>query len=161
VPMRYMNSDQDFKVVSIAGWCAWHKLEESRRFGAALLEAIEASESNVAFLASGSLSHRFNDNGSSEESIHQISREFFRQVDLRVVELWKQGDWKTFCAMLPEYASLCEGEGGMHDTAMLLGLLGWDAYDRGVEVITEYFASSGTGQINAIFPLPGREQVEA
>jgi len=161
VPMRYMNSDQDFKVVSIAGWCAWHTLDESRRFGAALLEAIEASDSTVAFLASGSLSHRFNDNGSPEESIHQISREFFRQVDLRVVELWKQGDWKTFCAMLPEYASLCEGEGGMHDTAMLLGLLGWDAYDRGVEVITEYFASSGTGQINAIFPLPGREQVEA
>lgn len=161
VPMRYMNSDQHFKVVSIAGWCAWHQLEESRRFGAALLEAIEASDSTVAFLASGSLSHRFNDNGSPEESIHRISREFFRQVDLRVVELWKQGDWKTFCAMLPEYASLCEGEGGMHDTAVLLGLLGWDAYDRGVEVITEYFASSGTGQINAIFPLPGREQVEA
>ena len=161
VPMRYMNSDQHFKVVSIAGWCAWHQLEESRRFGAALLEAIVASDSTVAFLASGSLSHRFNDNGSPEESIHQISREFFRQVDLRVVELWKQGDWKTFCAMLPEYASLGEGEGGMHDTAMLLGLLGWDAYDRGIEVVTEYFASSGTGQINAIFPLPGREQVEA
>ncbi|MBE3035220.1 MAG: 3,4-dihydroxyphenylacetate 2,3-dioxygenase, partial [Actinobacteria bacterium] len=89
VPMRYMNSEQHFKVVSIAGWCAWHTLEESRRFGAALLEAIEASDSTVAFLASGSLSHRFNDNGSPEESIHQISREFFRQVDLRVVELWK------------------------------------------------------------------------
>lgn len=63
VPMRYMNSDQHFKVVSIAGWCAWHQLEESRRFGAALLEAIVASDSTVAFLASGSLSHRFNDNG--------------------------------------------------------------------------------------------------
>lgn len=161
VPMRYMNSEQHFKVVSIAGWCAWHTLEESHRFDAALLEAIEASDSTVAFLASGSLSHRFNDNGSPEESIHQISREFFRQVDLRVVELWKQGDWKTFCAMLPEYASLCEGEGGMHDTAMLLGLLGWDAYDKGVEIVTEYFASSGTGQINAIFPLPGRDQVQA
>ncbi|ANH71287.1 3,4-dihydroxyphenylacetate 2,3-dioxygenase [Ralstonia insidiosa] len=161
VPMRYMNGDQHFKVVSIAGWCAWHKLDESRRFGAALLEAIEASDSTVAFLASGSLSHRFNDNGSPEESIHQISREFFKQVDLRVVELWKQGDWKTFCAMLPEYASLCEGEGGMHDTAMLLGLLGWDAYDKGIEVITEYFPSSGTGQINAIFPLPERGQTGA
>ena len=41
----------------------------------------------------------------------------------------------------------------MHDTAMLLGALGWDAYHRPVEVITEYFASSGTGQINAIFPV--------
>ncbi|CAG2137877.1 3,4-dihydroxyphenylacetate 2,3-dioxygenase [Ralstonia mannitolilytica] len=156
VPMRYMNGDQHFKVVSVAGWCAWHELDESRRFGAALLEAIEASDSTVAFLASGSLSHRFNDNGSPEGAIHQISREFYRQVDLRAVDLWKQGDWKTFCAMLPDYASLCEGEGGMHDTAMLLGLLGWDAYDRGVEIVTEYFASSGTGQINAIFPVPAR-----
>ncbi len=154
VPMRYMNGDQHFKVVSIAGWCAWHQLDESRRFGIALREAIEKSDANVAFLASGSLSHRFNDNNSPEESIHQISREFYKQVDLRVVELWKQGDWATFCRMLPEYNELCVGEGGMHDTAMLLGLLGWDAYDKPVEIVTDYFTSSGTGQINAIFPLP-------
>ncbi|KVR19478.1 3,4-dihydroxyphenylacetate 2,3-dioxygenase [Burkholderia ubonensis] len=154
VPMRYMNADQHFKVVSIAGWCMWHTLDESRRFGEVLLEAIEKSDANVAFLASGSLSHRFNDNGSPEESIHQISREFFRQVDLRVVELWKQGDFATFCKMLPEYSQHCFGEGGMHDTAMLLGLLGWDRYDKPVEIVTDYFASSGTGQINAIFPLP-------
>jgi 3,4-dihydroxyphenylacetate 2,3-dioxygenase len=153
VPMRYMNSDQRFKVVSIAGWCAWHQLDESRRFGAALKEAIEASDSNVAFFASGSLSHRFNDNNSPEESIHMISREFFRQADERVVQLWKEGDFATFCKMLPEYNQHCFGEGGMHDTAMLLGLLGWDAYDKPVEIVTDYFASSGTGQINAIFPL--------
>jgi len=154
VPMRYMNADQRFKVISIAAWCDWHKLEDSGRFGAALGEAIENSDCTVAVLASGSLSHRFNDNGSPEQAIHEISREFFRQVDLRVVELWKRGDFKTFIAMLPEYAELCRGEGDMHDTAMLLGLLGWDAYDKPVEVITDYFASSGTGQINAIFPLP-------
>ena len=153
VPMRYMNADQHFKVISVAAWCAWHKLEDSRRFGVALLEAIGASESTVAVLASGSLSHRFNDNGSPEEAMFEISREFYRQVDLRVVELWKQGDFKTFIAMLPEYAELCEGEGKMHDTAMLLGLLGWDRYDKPVEIITDYFASSGTGQINAVFPL--------
>ncbi len=154
VPMRYMNADQHFKVVSVAAWCNWHKLDDSRRFGEALRQAIQASACTVAVLASGSLSHRFNDNGSPEESIHEISREFYRQVDLRVVELWKQGDWKTFIAMLPEYAQLCQGEGHMHDTAMLLGLLGWDRYDQPVEIITDYFASSGTGQINAVFPLP-------
>ena len=102
--MRYMNADQRFKVVSVAAWCNWHTLDDSRRFGAALRQAIAASERTVAVLASGSLSHRFNDNGSPEESIHQISREFYRQVDLRVVDLWKQGDWRTFVAMLPEYA---------------------------------------------------------
>ncbi len=154
VPMRYMNEDRHFRVVSISAWCAWHDLQDSRRLGAAVLEAIVESDSTVAVLASGSLSHRFNDNGSPEESIHQISREFYRQVDLRVVDLWRTGDFRTFCAMLPEYAKLCVGEGGMHDTAMLLGMLGWDAYDRPVEIITDYFASSGTGQINAVFPLP-------
>ena len=155
VPMRYMNPDQHFKVVSVAAWCAWHALEDSRQFGGALKDAIEASDATVAVLASGSLSHRFSDNGSPEDSMFDISREFYRQVDLRVVELWKRGDFKTFIAMLPEYAELCKGEGLMHDTAMLLGLLGWNQYQGKVEVITDYFASSGTGQINAVFPLPG------
>ena len=154
VPMRYMNGDQHFKVVSVAAWCEWHEIDTSRRFGAALREAIERSDSTVAVLASGSLSHRFNDDGSPEASMFDISREFYRQVDLRVVDLWRKGDFKTFTAMLPEYAELCQGEGGMHDTVMLLGLLGWDRYDRPVEIITEYFASSGTGQLNAVFPLP-------
>ncbi|SLN70819.1 3,4-dihydroxyphenylacetate 2,3-dioxygenase [Oceanibacterium hippocampi] len=153
VPMRYMNTDKTFRVVSVAAWCAWHELADSRTFGEAVREAIEKSDSTVMVLASGSLSHRFQDNRDAEAGIHDISREFYRQVDLRVVDLWKQGDFRTFCAMLPEYADLCEGEGGMHDTAMLLGLLGWDAYDRPVEVVTDYFASSGTGQINAIFPV--------
>jgi 3,4-dihydroxyphenylacetate 2,3-dioxygenase len=154
VPMRYMNADQHFKVVSVAAWCAWHELDDSRRFGAALGDAIARSDSTVAVLASGSLSHRFSDNGSPAEDMFEISREFYRQVDLRVVQLWKQGDFRTFIAMLPEYAQLCQGEGKMHDTAMLLGLLGWDNYNKPVEIVTDYFASSGTGQINAIFPLP-------
>lgn len=154
VPMRYMNADKHFKVVSVAGWCDRHSLDDSRIVGAAIGEAIKKSNSTVAVFASGSLSHRFQDNGAPEEAMFDISREFYRQVDLRVVELWRKGDFKTFIAMLPEYAELCQGEGGMHDTAMLLGLLGWDKYDKPVEIITPYFASSGTGQINAIFPLP-------
>src|SRR5688572_13602989 len=87
VPMRYMNPDRHFRVVSVAAWCAWHDLDRSRDFGVALGEAIQQSEATVAVLASGSLSHRFNDDGSPEESMFQISREFYRQVDLRVVDL--------------------------------------------------------------------------
>ena len=104
-------------------------------------------------LASGSLSHRFHDNADAEAGIFTISREFYRQVDLRVLDLWRAGRFDAFCAMLPEYARLCAGEGGMHDTAMLLGLLGWDRYREPVEVVTEYFPSSGTGQVNAVFPV--------
>ncbi len=153
VPMRYMNEDRQFKVVSIAAWCAWHSLDDSRVFGEAVLEAIEKSDNRVAVFASGSLSHRFNDNTDAGDRIFEISNEFFRQVDYRVLELWQRGEFKTFTDMLHEYAERCVGEGGMHDTAMLLGMLGWDQYGGKVEIISDYFPSSGTGQVNAEFPL--------
>lgn len=153
VPMRYMNADKRFKVISIAAWCPQHELADSRTLGEAVRAAAEASGRTVAILASGSLSHRFSDNRLAEAQAFEISREFFRQVDIRVLQLWRAGDFKTFVAMLPEYAALCRGEGFMHDTAMLLGALGWDRYEKPVEIVTDYFASSGTGQINAVFPL--------
>jgi 3,4-dihydroxyphenylacetate 2,3-dioxygenase len=153
VPMRYMNGDDHFKVVSAAGWCNAHSLEDSKTFGEAVRAAIEASDSTVAVFASGSLSHYFIPDRRASGGMNSYSREFDRQVDLHVVELWKQGRFKEFCAMLPEYAEYCYGEGKMHDTAMLLGMLGWDQYDKGVEIVTPLFPSSGTGQINAIFPL--------
>lgn len=155
VPMRYMNADRRFRVVSVAAWCEWHTLESSRVFGEALREAIEASDNRVMVLASGSLSHRFNDNADPDADIFDISREFYRQVDLRMLELWRTGNWEAFCASLPEYAELCNGEGGMHDTVMLMGLLGWDAYEGETEILTEYFPSSGTGQVNAVFDVSG------
>ena len=153
MPMRYMNADQHFRVVSCAAWCARHPLQDSRRFGAALREAIEASEFTVMVLASGGLSHRFQNSDNAFKGRFKISSEFNYQVDQRVLELWRTGQWKAFCEMLPDYAWACQGEGGMHDIAMLLGMLGWDEYERGVEILTDYFASSGTGQVTAIFPV--------
>ena len=154
VPMRYMNADQRFKVVSIAAWCMWHDLGDSVRFGAAVRRAIEDRyEGTVAVLASGSLSHHFADNGTAEQYMHKTYNEFLLQTDLAVVEMWKRGEWPRFLAMLPMYNEKCWGEGGMHDTAMLLGAMGGERYDQGVEIITPYFGSSGTGQINAIFPV--------
>lgn len=155
VPMRYMNEDKHFKVVSVAAWCTVHSLEESRRVGEAMREAIENSDNNVMLIASGSLSHQIWENHLYEKNngTFTISREFHRQVDLRVLDLWQAGDTKTFLAMLPEYAKFCCGEGGMHDTAMLFGALGWDKYNAKAEIITDYFPSSGTGQVNVIFPI--------
>jgi 3,4-dihydroxyphenylacetate 2,3-dioxygenase len=57
-------------------------------------------------------------------------------LDRDVVRHWQQGEWKQFCGMLPEYAAKGHGEGFMHDTAMLLGALGWSAYDGKAEVVT-------------------------
>lgn len=154
VPMRYMNEDKHFKVVSISAMCQVHNLEDSAKLGKAVTKAIEEKyDGTVAILASGSLSHRFAQNGVSEKYLHEIWDTFLGEMDEHVVKLWEAGNWEAFCEMLPMYAEKCYGEGFMHDTAMLLGALGWDKYQGKVEVITPYFASSGTGQINAIFPI--------
>lgn len=154
VPMRYMNEDRHFKVISISAFCTVHNLKDSAQLGKSVRRAIEEKYSGkAAIFASGSLSHRFAQNGVSEQYLHKVWSPFLETIDHRVVEMWQQGDWKTFTDMLPEYAEKCHGEGFMHDTAMLLGVMGWDQYQGKVEVITPYFGSSGTGQINAIFPL--------
>ena len=154
VPMRYMNEDKQFKVVSVSALCTVHNLADSITLGRAVRQAIEEKfEGNVAVLASGSLSHRFAQNGVSDQFLHKVWDPFLETVDHHVVNLWKNGDWKTFCGMLPEYAVKCHGEGMMHDTAMLLGVLGAEDYQGKAEVVTPYFGSSGTGQINVVFPV--------
>ncbi|MFA7438859.1 3,4-dihydroxyphenylacetate 2,3-dioxygenase [Castellaniella sp.] len=154
VPLRYMNADGHFRVLSVSAMCMAHNLDDSRRLGAAFRQAVEADyDGTVAFFASGSLSHRFAQNGQTDDYLFKVWSPFLERVDHAVVDLWQQGDWPTFCAMLPEYAEKCHGEGHMHDTAMLLGALGWDTYTGRAEVVTPYFGSSGTGQINAILPV--------
>jgi 3,4-dihydroxyphenylacetate 2,3-dioxygenase len=154
VPMRYMNEDRQFKVVSISAFCTVHNLDDSAKMGAALRKAIEEDyDGTVAVFASGSLSHRFAQNGVADQYMHKVWSPFLEEFDHRVVEMWENGEWQKFTEMLPEYAEKCHGEGFMHDTAMLLGTLGWDQYEGKVEVLTPYFGSSGTGQINAIFPV--------
>ena len=154
VPMRYMNADQHFKVVSVSAMCTVHYLNDSARLGWAMRRAIEENyDGTVAFLASGSLSHRFAQNGLAPEFAFKIWSPLLELLDHSVVDMWKLGDWKTFCEMLPEYASKGHGEGFMHDTAMMLGALGWSGYDGKAEIVTPYFGASGTGQLNAVFPV--------
>ncbi|MES2611927.1 MAG: 3,4-dihydroxyphenylacetate 2,3-dioxygenase [Pseudomonadota bacterium] len=154
VPMRYMNADQRFKVVSVSALCQVHYLNDSARLGWAMRQAIEEQyDGTVAILASGSLSHRFAQNGLAPDFATKIWSPFLETLDHRVVEMWHAGDWATFCAMLPEYAAKGHGEGFMHDTAMLIGALGWSDYAGRAEVLTPYFGASGTGQINAVFPV--------
>jgi 3,4-dihydroxyphenylacetate 2,3-dioxygenase len=157
VPMRYMNEDSHFKVISIGGWCTVHNHDSSRQLGEAIREAVEASDSNVALLASGSLSHAIwaNELYEANNGTFTISSEFNRQMDIRVMDLWQNGEIDTFLKMLPDYADHCSGEGHMHDTAMMFGALGWDSYTGKGEMISEYFPSSGTGQVNFVFPVQG------
>ena len=154
VPMRYMNQDQHYRVVSVSALCMAHYLNDSARLGWAIRRAIEDHyDGTVAIFASGSLSHRFAQNGLAPEYGFKIWSPFLEHLDREVIRMWEAGEWAGFCGMLPEYAAKGHGEGFMHDTAMLLGALGWSAYDGQAEVVTPYFGASGTGQINAIFPV--------
>ncbi len=154
VPMRYMNADRHFKVVSVSALCMAHYLDDSARLGWAFRRAVEDHyHGTVAFLASGSLSHRFAQNGLAPEFGFKIWSPFLEALDHQVLQMWARAEWPAFCGMLPEYAAKGHGEGFMHDTAMLLGLLGWRHYDAPAEVITPYFGASGTGQVNAVFPV--------
>ena len=154
VPMRYMNADQHFKAVAVSALCTSHYLNDSARLGWAIRRAIEDQyDGTVAILASGSLSHRFAQTGQTPDFAFRTWSPFLERLDNEVMRMWQAGEWADFCQMLPEYAAKGHGEGFMHDTAMLVGALGWSQYDGKVEVVTPHFGSSGTGQVNAIFPV--------
>jgi 3,4-dihydroxyphenylacetate 2,3-dioxygenase len=155
VPMHYMNPDGWAKVVSVAT-PLFTSPEESRILGEATRRAIEQSDERVAILASGSLSHRLWPNKKlGPDAWTSIASEFNRQVDLRVLELWRQRRYREFVEMLPDYAVKCNGEGGMADTIMLFAALGWDEYHGSSEQLCEYFPSSGSGQVNVEFHVEG------
>jgi 3,4-dihydroxyphenylacetate 2,3-dioxygenase len=154
VPMRYMNEDRHFKVISVSALCMAHYLDDSARLGWAMRRAVEEHyDGTVAFFASGSLSHRFAQNGQAPDFAFRIWSPFLEALDHEVLRIWQAGRWREFCGMLPEYAAKGHGEGFMHDTAMLLGALGWSDYDGAAEIVTPYFGASGTGQVNAVFPV--------
>jgi 3,4-dihydroxyphenylacetate 2,3-dioxygenase len=153
VPMHYMNASGWANVVSIAS-PLFTSAEESRVLGEATRRAIERSPERVAILASGSLSHRLWPNRKlGPEAWTSIASEFNRQVDLRVLELWQQRRYREFIDMLPDYATKCNGEGGMADTIMLFAALGWYNYWGAAEQLCDYFPSSGSGQVNVEFHL--------
>jgi 3,4-dihydroxyphenylacetate 2,3-dioxygenase len=152
IPMRHMNPEGKMRVLPVA--CNENaSMEEQAAFGKAIRAAIEASDRKAAVLASGSMSHEFAPNRLADQKRNEITDEFNRQVDLRVIELWQQGRFEEFLAMFPSYAERCHGEQRMADSAMLFGVLGWDAYRGKANVVTEYFPSTGTGQINVEFPV--------
>lgn len=151
VPMHYMNENGALKVLSAAS-PIFASVDENRRFGEAVRRAIARSDAKVAVLASGSLSHKLvNNTQVGDEQWDVMGSEFNRQMDLRVLDLWKARRYAEFVRMLPEYTTKCSGEALMTDTAMLFGLLGWDGYDGEAEQLCDYFPSSGSGQVTVDF----------
>ncbi len=153
VPMRYMNEDHSCGVLPVAA-PLFATVEENRLFGAAARRAIERSDLKVAVLASGSMSHKLVGNAEvGPGQWDQVGSEFNRQMDLRVLDLWRERRYPEFVRMLGEYSTKCNGEALMADTHMLFGLLGWEAFSGEAETLCDYFPSSGSGQVTVQFHL--------
>ncbi|MEA1672786.1 hypothetical protein [Nitrospirillum sp. BR 11163] len=153
VPMHYMNAGSWAKVLPVAV-PLFATIEENRKFGAVLRRVIETSLYRVAVLASGSLSHKLVPNSQvGDDQWDCDPPEFSRQMDLRVVELWRTGRFREFVRLLPDYTTKCNDGALMADTQMLFGLLGRDNYQGRAEILCDYFPSSGSGQINVEFHL--------
>jgi 3,4-dihydroxyphenylacetate 2,3-dioxygenase len=153
VPMHFMNAAEPKIRVLPIGCNMYSSIEENLRIGEAIARAAARSDRRVGFLASGSLSHAFPANEVAEEHLDRISSEFNKQVDLRVLELWRDGRIAEFLTFLPEYNQRCIGEAAMADTGMLFGVLGRDRYAGRGDQLCDYFPSSGTGQVVVDFPL--------
>ena len=153
VPMRYMNQDGAAAVLPVAA-PLFASVEENRLFGAAARRAIERSPLRVAVLASGSMSHKLVSNAQvGDGQWDRVGSEFNRQMDLRVLDLWRERRYGEFVRMLGDYSTKCNGEALMADTHMLFGLLGWDAFAGEAEELCPYFPSSGSGQVTVQFHL--------
>ena len=101
VPMHYMNEGGWARVLSVAA-PIFATVEENRKFGAACARAILASGRKVAVLASGSLSHKLVSNDQvGDNQWEQVGSEFNRQMDLRVLDLWKERRYARIRADAP------------------------------------------------------------
>ncbi|WP_166418764.1 3,4-dihydroxyphenylacetate 2,3-dioxygenase [Cochlodiniinecator piscidefendens] len=147
LPMYFINEGVNARVLPVAV-NQFSSIEENRRWGAAIAEGIRNSGRNVSIFASGSFSHDFTPNSRSVDGLNSVNGEFNKQMDLRVLDMWKAGEWSAFLDLLPDYATKCAGECAMNDTALLFGALGWKDYKGEIDIYTEYFGSSGTGQAN-------------
>jgi hypothetical protein len=154
VPMRYMNG------TARSRWCLSRRgatgtsFEDSRRFGAAVREAIEASGRHRGGASPAARCRT--------ASTTTAARGIDAPDQPRVLPPGRSPRGRALAAAAtgrvprdaPRVREKCLGEGHMHDTAMLLGLARLGRYYAGrCEIITDYFPSSGTGQINAEFHL--------
>lgn len=82
VPMRGMNADRQFEVVSVSALCMVHCLHDSARPSGTLRRAIDDHcGGSLAILASGSLTHRFAQSGLAPEYASKMWSPFLEQLD--------------------------------------------------------------------------------
>ena len=155
VPMRYMNADQHFKVVSVSALCMAHYLNDSARLGWALRRAVEEHyDGTVAFFASGSLEPplRAERPGAGVRASRSGARSWSSWTT-RSSSMWQA---RRMAGLLRDAARV-RRQGprrrlhARHRDAA--GRAGLERLRRAGRDRHALLRRSGTGQINAVFPV--------
>ncbi len=150
--MAYFNSGAERRVLSV-GVCQTASVDNDLAFGAALGEAVRASNRRVVLVAAGGLSHRFWDYdrarkraSASPEDISSITNRIY---DERIMEWFRAGRHDQVLLAAADFRAHCSPEGRFSHYLMTAGAMGGADWNWRGEQFGQYEAALGTGQ--AIF----------
>jgi 3,4-dihydroxyphenylacetate 2,3-dioxygenase len=144
------------KVLSV-GTCQTARFHHFLQMGAVLAEAVKRSDARVVLLASGAMSHKFNDLdfvprnpcGWDPENVSDPKN---RALDLEVLGLWKEGRHDIVLDRFPELEEAkYEGHGAHY--AQMMGALGGKACRARGTQLSDYENAAGTGNAHVWFDL--------
>ncbi len=141
------------------GVCQTAEAQNFLDLGACLAEAIaRLPDARVALIGSGGMSHRFWPmdailQHASFDPADVISPEA-RAMDLRILELWRDGHHAAVLDLYPDYRQRFHPEGLFAHYLTLVGAIGGrDCKARG-RPLSAYENAVGTGQVHVLFDLP-------
>jgi aromatic ring-opening dioxygenase catalytic subunit (LigB family) len=141
--------------VLTVGNCQTAKTRHFLEMGAVVGEAIRRSGKRAVLLASGALSHKFNDLDWVQKNPRMYHRDNVSDQklvasDLEVIELFKSGRHDVILDRFDEYRAIpWEGLGG-HYLQMIAALGGRECRAKGT-VLSDYENARGTGNIHIWF----------
>lgn len=151
---------RDERILS-AGSCQTARLDHYLEMGAVIGEAIRRTPGDVVLLASGALSHSFNDlsfTPRQKSYYHPDNVSSARNVELdrEVIELMRQGRHAAVLDRYPELAA-AEYEGRGAHYVQMVGALGGPACRARGTPCSEYENAAGTGNIHIWFDVTEAE----
>ena len=158
VPMRYMNQDRHFKVVSVSALCTVHYLNDSarlagpcaRRWKSTTTARWRSSPAARCPTASPRTARRRTSPTASGARSSRFST-------MKSCRCGRRAAGPSSAGCSPSTPPRAMAKASCTTPRCSLGALGWSAYDGKAEVVTPYFGSSGTGQINAVFPVTAQD----
>lgn len=147
---------RDEKIMSV-GSCQTAAFRHYLEMGEVVGEAVRRTPGRVALIASGALSHAFNDLGFTPRNPNyydpvNVSNPANARLDREVIELWRQGRHDVVLDRYPELAK-AEYEGRGAHYVQMAGALGGRSWRARGTPCSQYENAAGTGNIHIWFDL--------